>query len=405
MGCLLSRFYDKSLKYRAKRRSLKSASKYKLGNDSGGDGFLSTITAEKKESKDDVTRPSSSSLGQKPLPRKISTKKDAKPEKKEYSWEKRRKLDPKDFMCMSTQDEVVVKEPGKINGQQFVIDGCARCKILVFDHCASVTIDDCEDCTIFIGPTESSIFIRNCKNCTCVFVCRQLRTRDCDGCNIKLFCSTRPVIESSKNMGFGCFDCDYKGLSHQLKSGHLSKFCNYWSSIYDFTPPSGGKNWYFLEDTLQDLMKEEFKKLQQENGLESNGEDSKATFKTYGESPVDDEYHYLVLFNLQSGQEEEAESASRALLKGVGEDIKLIQVNGCRLSKDEINEMNSSNVLDDANLLPTSAEKIVGVEFSCTRSIKATVVQAIADHMAAYDCILVGDLDLMRPFRTKGITG
>ncbi|QDZ21282.1 XRP2-like protein [Chloropicon primus] len=407
MGCLLSRLYDSSLRTRAARSR---SHKYRLNDPE------EVETKTLSPSSTSVPNYSASSGNEAPKPKSSPTvvRKDEAP-KKEYSWDKRRKLDPKDFMCINTEDETIVKEPGKINGQQFVVDGCKRCKILVFDHCASVTIDDCSDCTIFIGPTESSVFIRNCKNCVCLFLCRQLRTRDCTDCKIRLFCSTRPVIESSSGMSFACFDssCEYEQLAQQLSSAHLSTFCNYWSSVYDFTPKSSSSNWSFLNHSGTGDF-DAVAQAQSAAGLVTPTEEDRTMFDTLGEQPLEGhEYHYLVLFPLRLKiQEPGAAIASKAFLRailascgGSGKEAKLVQVNGCKLAKDEIDEFNGNNVLDSNNSIPSNAAKVIGIEVASKESMKSAVVQAITGELSKYDCILVDQLELMTSFRTKGITG
>lgn len=81
-------------------------------------------------------------------------------------------------MCPSLTQltgQVVVKEPGAIAGQQFVIANCTDCDIFLCDHCEMVTIDKCTNCRIFVGPCESSVFIRDCTQMHMVVACRQLR--------------------------------------------------------------------------------------------------------------------------------------------------------------------------------------------------------------------------------------
>ena len=112
MGCLLSKLYDKSLRARAGRRSMK----YRLNDEAN----LDTETNSLRPTPVSVPDFSSSNTASN------NKKKAGDQPKKEYSWDKRRKLDPKDFMCTNTEDEVVVKKSGKINGQQFVIDNCKR---------------------------------------------------------------------------------------------------------------------------------------------------------------------------------------------------------------------------------------------------------------------------------------
>eukprot|EP00198_Chlamydomonas_reinhardtii_P003849 XP_001693185.1 predicted protein [Chlamydomonas reinhardtii] len=148
----------------------------------------------------------------------------------------RPKLDPKDFRFVELKGEAKVKPPGSINGQAFTIDNCHDCDLYVVDACGQVTIDDCKNCRIFVGPTDGAVFIRNSSNCTLVAVCRQLRTRDCNNCRLALYCRTRPIVESSSNMQFTCFDMSYPQLADHMKHSKLSAFHNFWWHIYDFTP-------------------------------------------------------------------------------------------------------------------------------------------------------------------------
>ena len=60
------------------------------------------------------------------------------------------KLDPKDFIYVKRTGEKLVKAPGTINGQQFVIDSCEDCEIYILDECDSLMIDDCVRCKIVV---------------------------------------------------------------------------------------------------------------------------------------------------------------------------------------------------------------------------------------------------------------
>ncbi|XP_039600659.1 protein XRP2 [Polypterus senegalus] len=170
---------------------------------------------------------------------------------KQYSWDKREKVDPKDYMLNGLKDQTAGRLPGTLNGQQFVIQECENCNIFIFDHSATITIDDCINCTIFLGPVKGSVFFRDCKDCKCIVACQQFRTRDCKKMDIFLSCATQPIIESSTGMKFGCFQYYYPELGFQFKDAGLSIFNNNWSNIHDFTPVSGETNWSLLpEDAL-----------------------------------------------------------------------------------------------------------------------------------------------------------
>ncbi|KAG2483533.1 hypothetical protein HYH03_017638 [Edaphochlamys debaryana] len=139
---------------------------------------------------------------------------------------------------------VLFKPPGSINGQGFTIDNCQSCDIYVLDRSSQVTIDDCKDCRIYLGPVDGSVFIRDSNGCVLATACRQLRTRGCHDCSVALYCRTRPIVEASYNMSFGCFDMPYTAMEGHLRAAKLSPLHNYWWHIYDFTPKDG--NWRLL---------------------------------------------------------------------------------------------------------------------------------------------------------------
>ena len=98
--------------------------------------------------------------------------------KKEYSWDKRNNdRDRSNYIVSKQSNALVVKAPGNLAGEQFVIEDCTNCRILAMDHCTSVTIDNCANCVIFIGPCDTSCFVRDCTNCTFVVACQQFRAR------------------------------------------------------------------------------------------------------------------------------------------------------------------------------------------------------------------------------------
>ncbi|NXD64751.1 XRP2 protein, partial [Eolophus roseicapillus] len=157
-------------------------------------------------------------------------------------------IDPKDYTFSGLKDETVGRLPGKVAGQQFIIQDCENCKIYIFDNSATITVDDCVNCQIFLGPIKGSVFFRDCKDCKCIVACQQFRTRDCRKLEVFLCCATQPIIESSTGMKFGCFQYYYPELALQFKDAGLSIFNNTWSNIHDFTPVSGENNWGLLPE-------------------------------------------------------------------------------------------------------------------------------------------------------------
>uniref|UniRef100_A0A8C7XK96 Protein XRP2 n=1 Tax=Oryzias sinensis TaxID=183150 RepID=A0A8C7XK96_9TELE len=167
---------------------------------------------------------------------------------KQYSWDKREKVDLSHYTLKELKDVTVGRLPGTLNGEQFVIQDCENCNIFVLDHSATITIDDCVNCRIVLGPVKGSVFFRDCKDIKCVVACQQFRTRDCQKMDVFLCCATQPIIESSTGMKFGCFQYFYPELAFHFKDAGLSIFNNNWSNIHDFTPVSGENNWSLLPE-------------------------------------------------------------------------------------------------------------------------------------------------------------
>lgn len=165
---------------------------------------------------------------------------------KQYSWDNRQKVDPKDFTIENLKGETVGRLPGSVNGQQFIIQNCQDCNIFVFDHSATISVDDCINCRIFLGPIKTSVFIRDCSDCKLMIACQQFRTRDCKKLDIFLCCTTQPIIEASTGMKFGCFQYHYPELEEQFQKAGLSVYNNNWSNIHDFTPVAGETNFSLL---------------------------------------------------------------------------------------------------------------------------------------------------------------
>jgi hypothetical protein len=124
-----------------------------------------------------------------------------------------------------------IKQPGSVNGQQFLVEECRDCDIFVLDHCTSVQIDECANCRIVIGPCQGSLFLRNCTGCTVVCAVQQFRARDCKDCDVYLYSATEPIIEASTKMRFACFPLTYFSLQQQFDKAKFSVWNNCWSEV------------------------------------------------------------------------------------------------------------------------------------------------------------------------------
>ena len=154
-----------------------------------------------------------------------------------YSWEHRAQIDRSQYMVSKRKAETVVKAPGSVDGNQFVIEECVDVCIYVFDVCTNVTIDECERCTVFIGACDSSVFARNCRDCKFLLECQQFRARDLAACSARLHCATEPVLEVSPDLRLACLDVSYGAIQDQhMRRAGLERWSNRWSECHNFTP-------------------------------------------------------------------------------------------------------------------------------------------------------------------------
>eukprot|EP00771_Trimastix_marina_P001506 gnl/Trimastix_PCT/2588.p1 GENE.gnl/Trimastix_PCT/2588~~gnl/Trimastix_PCT/2588.p1 ORF type:complete len:331 (+),score=46.86 gnl/Trimastix_PCT/2588:28-993(+) len=158
----------------------------------------------------------------------------------QFSWERNRP-DPADFKFEGLAGVTVHKDAGSIDGDFFSMLDCRDSCMMLLDHLDSCHVDRCQNCNIYIGPTSSSVFLRDSENCNFVVACGQFRTRNLRNCRVRLYCKTKPIIESSENIDLGCFDTSYQGLEEQMRRAGLDPHSNLWSEIFDFTP---GENHY-----------------------------------------------------------------------------------------------------------------------------------------------------------------
>lgn len=270
-----------------------------------------------------------------------------------------------DIMVMNQQDKVIVREPGRIRGNEFVIDSCQNCDIYVMDRTAQITVDSCINCRFFFGPSESSVFIRDCTDCKAVIACQQLRLRDCQKFDFMLYCGTQPVIESSSQLRFGCFQYSYFNLREQFQQSNLSVWTNEWCYIHDFTP-SGSQHWDFLDENLtaHDLIRP-VSEFSATFSLEEEKMDSVVPL-TAGSRPVPKHETCFVL--VCSGHHEVAFSLlSQFSAQLKSRELILKRSRECKLSKDQLSRLLARDPNADALLVAALKGPVVGLEFSGPR--------------------------------------
>src|SRR5688572_16899859 len=68
--------------------------------------------------------------------------------KKPSNFGKRTDLNPEDFIYKERSGVTLIKEPGQIDNQQFIIEDCNSSDIFLLDLIGSLTVDNCRGCRI-----------------------------------------------------------------------------------------------------------------------------------------------------------------------------------------------------------------------------------------------------------------
>ncbi|XP_072045337.1 protein XRP2-like [Amphiura filiformis] len=306
---------------------------------------------------------------------------------KVFSWDKKDRPDPKDFTIEKLNGETAGRIPGKINGQQFIINQCEDCNIYIFDHNATITVDNCTNCRIFIGPSKGSIFLRNCKDCKCVIACQQFRTRDCRNMDVLLHCDSQPIIEATTKIRFGCFRYYYPELLDQFKSAGLSVYNNTWSNIHDFSPVPGEDNWtlisqdFKMEDYVPAPSSEEFSSMK----ISTAPDDSVVPF-TQGNKRRKAEQACLVVFFKDDGSEERI----RNFVKGITKEgsCTLVQSKEIEIDGDDTTRL----FVEDQQLADAAGKgPVVSLEYSGANAVQ--VCQDVLQPLIGESVVFVSTAD------------
>lgn len=146
------------------------------------------------------------------------------------------------------RSERIVISPGEVNGGTVSLEFLDSCDVLVLDWSSQVTVDACTSCRLLFGPVDGSVMLRECVGLHVSAVCRQLRCRDCDTCELRLF-TLGPIIESSQRMTFGRWNVAYPKLASHFAAASINpRMENKWSEVHDFNDPGGNTNWSTLVD-------------------------------------------------------------------------------------------------------------------------------------------------------------
>ncbi|XP_073995617.1 protein XRP2-like isoform X2 [Rhodnius prolixus] len=170
-----------------------------------------------------------------------------------YSWDAREAVDRGKYMLEGLQGQLVIRETGQIDGEQFLIRDCSHCIIYLLDVIDSIILEDCGHCKITVGPTKGSIFMRSCHNSVILSASGQFRLRDCRNLNLFIYTATSPILESSASIYLNCFQLNYFNLEEQFLKAELPIYNNQWSKVHDFTPVAGDSNYILASTSINEF--------------------------------------------------------------------------------------------------------------------------------------------------------
>jgi hypothetical protein len=117
-------------------------------------------------------------------------------EKGSFNWGGQRARPRKGIERSLLADKTFLKPPGSCMskwpklGVGIDIECCERCNIYILDACEQVQISECVRCRIVIGPCVGSVMIFDCVDCTVAVAAKQVRLRDCSGCELRSYAPT-----------------------------------------------------------------------------------------------------------------------------------------------------------------------------------------------------------------------
>ena len=114
------------------------------------------------------------------------------------------------------------------------VTACEDCSIYLLDVTSQVQISDCHNCRIVVGPCTGSVFLMDSTNCRVAVAAKQLRLRDCRDCSLHIFAPTSEsaVVETSKDLTFGCWQVAYPELGAQFAAaGWGASMTNHWAKV------------------------------------------------------------------------------------------------------------------------------------------------------------------------------
>lgn len=140
-----------------------------------------------------------------------------------------------DLQVSDLKGETVVKTPGSINGESFVLKNLEDCSVFILDYSSEVEVTNCSNCQIFVGPVDGPAIFDGVRNCSVAVACQQFQAKGCKDVEFGLYCATQPSLSSSRGIRIAPWAGAYPGLTAHFAAANLdpSAAANHWNKVYD----------------------------------------------------------------------------------------------------------------------------------------------------------------------------
>ena len=160
----------------------------------------------------------------------------------------KRKLNKKDFIFSGLENQTLVKLPGQINNNSFLLENLKNCTVFLCDRISTIYIDKCVNCRISIGPVFSSVFVRWCSDVEVRAAAQQVRISFSKNVKAFIFSETHTTLEDSEEVEIAPYNFSYSEIKEHFKKTELDICKNDAFKVLDFTPKPNSFRVMKLED-------------------------------------------------------------------------------------------------------------------------------------------------------------
>lgn len=140
---------------------------------------------------------------------------------------------------VSRSGETLIKEPGTINGESFLMNDLDNCKVYLLDVTSMVEVKNVTNCEIFIGPVDGPAIFENVSGCRIGVAAQQFQGKSVSDTSFDMYVATKPTLHGCSNVKIGCWRGSYPGLTSHFAEANLDPTRNHWQEAKDISSGDG----------------------------------------------------------------------------------------------------------------------------------------------------------------------